>query len=189
MAWDPTDYKDMLDDDWNDIHQNVIDVFNELEANPEKMAKELAEALRIPSVEVDILDWLANNISDRPIEDDAKEIMDKFYLMPIARKRLRKRTEMKNENKVEDMRAKTVNEGNPYDRPVMGGKIYDPNETKEGGPVAPDEQAAFREAAETLLNKLLDDGWDINDACEMMVETIGEIGENTDFERGGESHE
>ena len=82
-----------------------------------------------------------------------------------------------------------LNEGNPYDRPVIGSKILDPNETEEGGPVAPDEQAAFRTAAETLLNALMDDGWDINDACEMMVETIVEIGENLDFERGGESHE
>jgi hypothetical protein len=57
------------------------------------------------------------------------------------------------------------------------------------GPVASNEQGAFREAAEKLLNALLDDGWDIDDACTSMVETIGELGEYADFERGGEPHE
>jgi len=83
----------------------------------------------------------------------------------------------------------SLNEGNPYDRPIANGKIYDPNETSEGGPVSPDEQTEFREAIETLLNSLLDQDWDINDACEMMVEIIVDIAENVEFERGGEPHE
>jgi len=90
----------------------------------------------------------------------------------------------------------SLNEGNPYDRPVANGKIYDPNEATGGGPMAPDEFVAVSDAVTAWLKKMIiEQKVDPDDAVEILYEHIVEIasefedeyeqqGEDEDFDNG-----
>jgi len=90
MAWDPTDYKDMLDDDWNDIHRDILIDTDKYWPATDVLGGKFLIALRRnePSLYASImnrLDYLKQiNASKREV---AKDIMKNFYLIPIARKR------------------------------------------------------------------------------------------------------
>jgi hypothetical protein len=108
MSWDPTDYKDMLDDDWNDIYEKVKEIVGQQYHDVWETASDICAALRRNDILEDLVNWFYTKVetSDMAASEVANEIMEKYYLTPVARKRLR----MKNENKLEDMRAKTVSE-------------------------------------------------------------------------------
>jgi len=86
----------------------------------------------------------------------------------------------------------SLNEGNPYDRPVMGGKIFDPNEASGGGPIAPDEFQAVAEAVRNYLRKLiLEENMNPDDALEILGENIADIASEIEeeYEQRGEPAE
>jgi len=109
MAWDPTDYKDMLDDDWNDQRQRVYSMLDEMFFGGvyiEEMLKNTAKILGNNKVLQDT--EFESMVSSQEYDTDelADYLMDHYYLTPIGRKKAR----LKNENKNEDMRARTLNE-------------------------------------------------------------------------------
>ena len=98
MAWDPTDYKDMLDDDWNDRHQDLIEMLDEeffSGVYVDEMLKKAEKILGNPKVIGDKEFERLVDTQEADIEDLAKYLMDNFYLTPMARKRAR----IKNESK------------------------------------------------------------------------------------------
>lgn len=108
MAWDPTDYKDMLDDDWNSIHERVKETWEEMSS----------EGYDLNSIVSDICGILGNMDAYEDIIDYANEtedaveiiayIMDKHYLTPIARSKRAKRMQENNSNTMK--KGKYVNE-------------------------------------------------------------------------------
>jgi|ADurb_Oil_02_Slu_FD_contig_21_642572_length_652_multi_4_in_0_out_0_2 hypothetical protein len=109
MAWDPTDYKDMLDDDWNDRHQELLSMLDDEFFGGvyiEEMLRRASKILGNNKVLKDTEFERMVNKQEADIEDLAKYLMDQYYLTPIGRKRAK----MKNENKDENMRARTLNE-------------------------------------------------------------------------------
>jgi len=98
MAWDPTDYKDMLDDDWNEIHQQLIDMLDEEFFSgiyTDEILRFASKILRNPKVLDDIEFERLVNKQKANIEDLAKYLMDNFYLTPMGRKRVRIKTQKK----------------------------------------------------------------------------------------------
>lgn len=109
MAWDPTDYKDMLDDDWNDRHEEIKNYLVSLiKGGNHKVAnKVVANILGNDKVIKDktFSDIIETGFYMEDIKEIAQYLMDKFYLTPMGRKRAR----MKNENKL-PITAKLVKE-------------------------------------------------------------------------------
>jgi len=104
MAWDPTDYKDMLDDDWNDIYDNVLQTLND-DLDEYDKATKVAWALQ----RNDIMDtlrtyFLGKNSKKLSNKEIANQLMNDFYLTPMGRKRLR------NKMNIENMKSKYVKE-------------------------------------------------------------------------------
>ena len=111
MAWDPTDYKDMLDDDWNDRHHELqVMLDDEFFGGVyiDEMRRRAAKILGNPKVIDDQEFEKMVNSQKADIEDLAKYLMDNFYLTPMGRKRARMKTQ-KNES-LDMKRAKYVKE-------------------------------------------------------------------------------
>lgn len=111
MAWDPTDYKDMLDDDWNDRHQELQEMLDDEFFGGvyiDAMRRRAAKILGNPKVIDDEQFEKMVNSQEADIEELAKYLMDNFYLTPIARKRARMKMQENNSNTMK--KGKYVNE-------------------------------------------------------------------------------
>lgn len=100
MSWDPTDYKDMLDDDWNDINDRITDKFLELaeeDNDIEIIASEICRILGNPTAYKSIIEWIEEHhtVSEKEI---ISYIMDKHYLTPMGRKRIKQKLANMTEN-------------------------------------------------------------------------------------------
>jgi hypothetical protein len=111
MAWDPTDYKDMLDDDWNDRHQELQEMLDDEFFGGvyiDEMRRRAAKILGNPKVIDDQQFEKMVNSQEADIEELAKYLMDNFYLTPIARKK--NKMKMQENNSTTTKRGKYVNE-------------------------------------------------------------------------------
>lgn len=98
MKWDPTDYKDMLDDDWNSIHEQVKQKWEEMAGvgyDLNSIVSEVCQILGNMMAYEDILNYACKTKSLKKI---ISYVMDKFYLTPIQRKRAKKKYNKIKEN-------------------------------------------------------------------------------------------
>lgn len=90
MTWDPTDYKDMLDDDWNHIHQDILRAVDKFWPATNPLASQILSNLQRnkPSLYASILNRLDYLIQIKASKKEvANDIMKNFYLTPAARNR------------------------------------------------------------------------------------------------------